>query len=128
VRPKFCAMVPVLAVLWLAGAAFAHHGTAAYDTSKMTTVTGTVTAFDFINPHCQVYWDVKSENGETEKWQGELTAPNKLARAGWNKDTLKPGDKITITGYRTKTGTNVLWIRKLIGPDGNALPLSEIEN
>ena len=104
---------------------FAHHGTAAYDTSKVMTVKGTVTEFEFINPHCQVSWDVKGEKGAVEKWQGELTAPNKLSRAGWTKDTLKPGDTITVTGYRTKTGSNVIWIRGLIGPDGKELSLSE---
>jgi hypothetical protein len=111
--------------LVFAGSVFAHHGTAAYDTSKVMTVKGTITSFDFINPHCQVFWDVKGENGAVEKWQGELTAPNKLSRAGWNKNTLKPGDAVTITGYRTKTGSMVLWIRTLVGPDGKELPLSE---
>ena len=111
--------------LLFASSALAHHGTAAYDTTKTMTVKGTVTAFDFINPHCQVSWDVKGENGEVEQWQGELTAPNKLSRAGWTKYTLKPGDTITVTGYRTKTGSKVLWIRNLVGPDGKELPLSE---
>lgn len=103
----------------------AHHGTAAYDTGKTITVKATMTQFDFVNPHCELFFDVKNDKGETEKWQGELTAPNKLARAGWTKYTLKPGDAITVAGYRSKTGTNTLWIRSLIGPDGSPLPLSE---
>lgn len=112
-------------ILFFAVSAFAHHGTAAYDTSKLVTLKGTVTEFDFINPHCEIYWDAKSETGETEKWQGEVTAPNKLSRAGWTKTTLKPGDSITVTGYRTKNGSHAIWIRTLLGPDGTALPLSE---
>jgi hypothetical protein len=115
----------VIFVLLFSGSVFAHHGTAAYDTSTMVTIKGTVTEFQFINPHCQIYWDAKGDTGEVEKWQGELTAPNKLARAGWSKDTLKSGDSITVTGYRTKSGSHAIWIRTLIGPDGKALPLTE---
>ena len=73
----------------------AHHGTAAYDTSKVVTVKGTMADFRFVNPHVQLFFDVKNEKGETEHWQAELTAPNKLSRAGWDKHTLKPGDLIT---------------------------------
>jgi hypothetical protein len=103
----------------------AHHGTAAFDTSKTITVKATMTQFDFTNPHCTLFFNVTDEKGETEKWQGELTAPNKLARAGWTKETLKPGDAVTVSGYASKTGAHTLWIRTLIGPDGKALPLSE---
>lgn len=125
VKRNIIGMLLAVVILLCAGAVFAHHGTAAYDTSKEITVKGTVTEFEFINPHCQVYWDGKAESGEVEKWQGELTAPNKLARAGWSKETLKPGDSITVTGYRTKSGTRAIWIHHLVGPDGKALPLSE---
>jgi Family of unknown function (DUF6152) len=112
-------------LLVVAGPVLAHHGTAAFDTSKSITVKATMTQFDFTNPHCTLFFDVKNEKGETEKWQGELTAPNKLARAGWTKETLKPGDAVTVSGYASKTGAHSLWIRTLLGPDGKALPLSE---
>ena len=104
---------------------FAHHGTAAFDTSKPVTVKGTVTEFVFLNPHVQVYFEVKNDKGETEKWQGELTAPNKLARAGWTKKTLQPGDQIEATGFRVANGGNTLWLRKLVDPKGESLPLFE---
>jgi hypothetical protein len=104
---------------------FAHHGTAAFDTSKAVTVKGAVTEFVFLNPHVQVYFDVKNEKGEMEKWQGELTAPNKLARAGWTKKTLQPGDVIEVTGFRVQSGGNTLWIRKLVDAKGESLPLFE---
>jgi hypothetical protein len=125
VRLKSIVILVAGFVLLSGGAALAHHGTAAYDTTKTVTVKATMTEFDFTNPHCELYFEVKGENGAVEKWQGELTAPNKLARAGWSKNTLKPGDSVTISGYRTKSGSNVLWIRSLVGPDGNNLPLSE---
>jgi len=109
----------------LAVPALAHHGTAAFDTSGMVTVTGKVTEFVYANPHAQVYFEGKNDKGEMAKWQGELTAPNKLTRAGWSKNTLKPGDSVTISGFQVKSGDHTLWIRKLIGPDGNSLPLFE---
>jgi len=115
----------VIAFSVLSAPMFAHHGTAAFDVTKMVTVKGTVTDFQFVNPHVQIYWDVKNEKGETEKWQGELTAPNKLIRAGWSKHTLKPGDEITATGNVAQGGAHVMWIRKLLGPTGEALQLFE---
>lgn len=121
-------LVPALFFLVLVVVAvpiFAHHGTAAFDVTKMVTVKGTVTDFQFVNPHVQIYWDVKNEKGEMEKWQGELTAPNKLIRAGWSKHTLKPGDEITATGNVAQGGQHVMWIRKLVGPTGEALQLFE---
>jgi hypothetical protein len=103
----------------------AHHGTAAFDTTKMVKVKGTITDFQFVNPHVQVYFECKDENGETEKWQGELTAPNKLIRAGWDKHILKPGDSVTVSGYAAVNGAHTMWIRELIGPTGESLPLFE---
>jgi hypothetical protein len=117
--------VAVTALLALSVSAFAHHGGAAYDMSNPLTVKGTVTEFQFINPHSLVFFDVKNDKGEVEHWQGELTAPNKLARAGWTKRSLNPGDKVTITGAVGKNNAHALTIRKLIGPDGQSMQLSE---
>ena len=118
-------MLGVLAILIASGPMFAHHGTAAYDTSKIVTIKGTMTDFRFINPHVQLYFEVKNDKGEAEKWQAELTAPNKLSRAGWDKHTLKPGDSITASGYVSKNDPHTMWINKLIGPDGEQLHLFE---
>jgi hypothetical protein len=114
-----------VALLAVSGPTFAHHGTAAYDTKSIVTVKGAMTDFRFINPHVQLFFDVKNDKGEVEKWQAELTAPNKLSRAGWDKHTLKPGDSITASGYVDKGDGHTMWIRNLIGPDGEALHLSE---
>jgi hypothetical protein len=121
----FVLIMSVAAVLIASGPTFAHHGTAAYDTKNIVTVKGTMTDFRFINPHVQLYFDVKNDKGEVEKWQAELTAPNKLSRAGWDKHTLKPGDSITASGYIAKDDPHTMWINKLIGPDGEALHLFE---
>jgi hypothetical protein len=118
-------IIALLAILIGAGTTFAHHGTASYDTNTIVTVKGTMTEFRFINPHVQLFFDVKNDKGELEKWQAELTAPNKLSRAGWDKHTLKPGDSITASGYVSRNDSHTMWINKLIGPDGEALHLFE---
>ena len=110
------------ALLVLAPVAFAHHGTANYDTSKTITVKGVVTGFDFVNPHVQIYWEAKDDSGNTQKWSGELTSPNRLSRVGWTKSVIKPGENITITGYPTKSGSREIWIQKVITGSGEELP------
>jgi Family of unknown function (DUF6152) len=104
---------------------FAHHGAAEFSTKDKITLKGVVTEFAFTNPHVQVYFDVRNEKGETERWLGDLPAPNTLIRAGWNKRTLKPGDSVTVSGYPAHRGVHAIWIGKLIGPDGMPIPLSE---
>jgi hypothetical protein len=108
--------------LVLSGSAFAHHGAAAYDMSKTITVTGTVTDFQFVNPHVLIAMDVKDASGKVEKWQGELTSPNHLSRAGWTKSTLKPGDQVTLIGGPAKSGSPTMWIRKIM-KDGEEVSL-----
>jgi hypothetical protein len=115
--------IPALAVgfLTISVPLFAHHGTASYDTSKTVTVKGTVTDFQFINPHVLLYLDVKDDKGNVQKWQGELTSPNHLERAGWTRTSLKLGDQITISGYPAKSGANSMWISKVLQADGTPL-------
>lgn len=116
----------LIAVLALgARPALAHHGGAAFDQTKTQTLTGTVTRMDFVNPHVVVYFNVQGADGATTEWSGWLTAPNKLQRAGWDKSTLKPGDKVTISGNQQKNGSPVLQIRSIAGPDGKNLPTFE---
>ncbi|MBV8906410.1 MAG: hypothetical protein JOZ22_22450 [Acidobacteriia bacterium] len=107
-------LVMAAGLLWTAGQALAHHGNTSYNTSEPYTVSGTVTEFQFLNPHCIVTLETKNASGVTQKWQGELTSPNHLIRAGWNAQSLKPGDQVTLTGWRAKSGSNSLWITKTV--------------
>jgi DNA/RNA endonuclease YhcR with UshA esterase domain len=113
-RNVFSILITGAALLWMAGIAAAHHGSAAYNTAEPYTVTGTVVEFQFLNPHCIITLEMKDESGAVQKWQGELTSPNHLIRAGWNAETVKPGDKVTLTGWRAKSGANSLWITKTV--------------
>ena len=109
----------------LSASALAHHGRAVYSTDVIT-LEATVTEFRFVNPHVQVYFDITTEAGEIEQWQGELTAPNKLARGGWTKNTLQPGDQIRITGRAARNDGHSVAINEIIMPDGEAIPLGEV--
>jgi hypothetical protein len=117
---KFFAMFAAL--LALTSVALAHHGTVNYDTSKQITVKGVVTGFEFVNPHVQIAWDAKDDSGTAQKWEGELTSPNRLSRVGWTKSSIKPGDTITISGYPTKSGAHEIWIQKVVLASGDELP------
>jgi len=109
----------------LSASAFAHHGRASYS-QDIISLEATVTEFRFVNPHVQVYFDITTEAGEIEQWQGELTAPNKLARGGWTKTTLQPGDQIRITGRAARNDGHSVAINEIIMPDGEAIPLWEV--
>lgn len=119
-----------LAVISLvcAGIALAHHGTANYDMTKLTTIKGTVTDFQFINPHVEIFIDAKDDKGNLQKWQAETNSPNLLHRAGWTKDSLKPGDVVTATGNRAKDGSNLMRLDKIVLSDGKELPLANGSN
>jgi uncharacterized protein DUF6152 len=111
----------MVGLMTLASVAFAHHGTANYDTSKTITVKGAVSDFQFINPHVLIAMDGKDESGKLQKWQGELTSPNRLSRVGWTKSSVKPGDTLTISGYPAKSGSPEIWIQKVVLGSGEEL-------
>jgi Family of unknown function (DUF6152) len=108
-------------ILIVSGSLLAHHGVAAFDSSKVVSVQGAVTDFQFINPHVIISLDVKNEKGEIEKWGGEAQSAPMLARYGWTKNTLKAGDVIAASGYRSKSGTNYLRLIKITLPDGREM-------
>jgi DNA/RNA endonuclease YhcR with UshA esterase domain len=116
----------VLAVLLCAGAVsaplLAHHGEANYDTDKIVSIKGTVTQFEFINPHVQITLDVKNDKGEVEKWVGEARSPAMLSRyGGWDKDTIKVGEVVTFYGHKTRNGTPFMRLDKIVKADGTEL-------
>jgi hypothetical protein len=112
----------VLGFLFVSGPLSAHHGEANYDTTTIVSVKGVVTDFQFINPHVQIFLDVKNDKGEIEKWAAEARSPSMLGRiGGWDKNTIKIGDVITASGHRTKNGTNFLRLMKVALADGREM-------
>jgi hypothetical protein len=92
------------ALVLLAGPIAAHHGTSGYDMEKVITLDGTVTSFNWSNPHCLVHIDVKQSNGDLKDWIIELAAPTLMTRNGWTKDSLKPGDDVIAETHPAKNG------------------------
>ena len=121
--PALVAAFLLLLFLWVSGPAFAHHGAASYDISKMTTVKGTVTAVQWINPHVEVDMDVTNATGKAEKYVVESVSPLGLSRNGWTKDSVKAGDQITVTGNLSKNGGHILRLKKIVFADSHELTI-----
>ena len=96
-----------------------HHSFAAeFDRDKTITVTGSVTKLEWTNPHARVFVDGKDETGKQQVWDFELGPPNGLMRNGWNRNSLKAGHQVKITGFRSKTSTVVANARTVTLADG----------
>jgi len=108
-------------VLFLAAGALAvaHHGLEAFDQTKKLTLKGTVTAFHFVNPHSVVEFEVKDDQGKVQEWKAEMTNPGHLK--GWTATSLEPGNVVTVTGYRAKSGASYLWVTSLSSSNGMEL-------
>ena len=122
VKTRIVLFLALLAAsLLISGTAFAHHSMSMYDRSHDSTFKATITEFNWSNPHSQIIFTAADDHGNIVKWMAECPGPNRLANHGWSKDSLKPGDKITITGAPSKDGQKYMGVGKLIGPDGKAL-------
>lgn len=125
-KGKRSALISIVGFLLFSSSVLAHHGAAGMDMTKVVTMKATITQFEFINPHSLVHFDVKDENtGKVENWVAELGAANALHRDGWNTDTLKPGDHVTISGYQAKNGTYYLRLYEILTSDGKRLGRSD---
>ena len=103
----------------------AHHGDAIYDvTAKNVTMKGSVTEWVWANPHCVFRFDV-ADNGQVAHWVAETTAPPSLVQRGWTKQSLKPGDQVTVTVLPVKNGRTVGRLIGVVLPDGQKLPRGE---
>ncbi len=127
-KRKLLAVLAAIASLGLfSGAAMAHHGVAGYDLTKTVTLHGTVTKFDWSNPHVVVYVDAKNERGEMQNWTIEFAAPIHMVRAGWTKNAMKAGDEIAIDTHPSRNGapvglsSTITFILKVV-VNGQALP------
>ena len=99
--------VLALGLLFVSFPALAHHGVAGYDMTRTITLHGTVTKFDWGNPHCVIHMDAKNAGGEIQNWTIELAAPSLLSRMGWNKTVMKAGDDIIADLHPAQNGAPV---------------------
>lgn len=107
----------------LIGVAAAHHSGAMFDRGKTATISGTVTEFNWTNPHSSIKVEVSS-GGKAESWAIEMNSPNNLVREGWKRTTLKPGDKVTLTINPLRDGKPGGWYLSITLPDGKHLGTS----
>lgn len=111
----FVATVAAGVGLFVASVALAHHGTnASYDPTKEVTLTGIVAKFVMANPHGQLFWDVTGPDGRVVTWGGELHSIGLLRRAGWTRDTVKPGDTVSVRGYPSRAGTPFMVVQEVV--------------
>jgi hypothetical protein len=102
--------------------ASAHHSHAYYAPSEENVLEGTVTNFDWRNPHSWITIEVTDDaSGEAQEWAFEARAPNMLASQGWQADSLKPGDEISVTFRPLVNGGNGGLLREIIRADGTIL-------
>ena len=116
------------ALLLISSAAVAHHGAAGYDSTKVTTLKGTVTDFRFQNPHAQILLDVKDSTGKVQNWILEAVGIATLSRSGWTKSIMKPGDEVTVTGNPAKNGSPSMRLTKVVLASGKELGLERGED
>jgi Family of unknown function (DUF6152) len=119
-----CAMVADL--LFVSGSLFAHHGSAAYADKIVTLKDATVTKFQWANPHSIVMFDVKDEKGDIVHWAGEAGSPSALSLIGWGKNSLQPGDVVTVYIFQSKAGTPVGRLNRIALADGTTLRDSQL--
>ena len=96
----------------------AHHSGASYDSDHQISLTGTVSNYEWTNPHVFIYLDVKDESGAVAQWRVEGNSPNMLARAGWKKEMIKEGDQITVNGAPAKNKALILRLISLTLANG----------
>ncbi|SRR5579871_2953675 len=121
------AALSAIALTLFAAPIRAHHGSSVYDT-KLTTYKGTVTDFQFMNPHSEIWFDVAGADGKTEKWTGECPSLTTLSRTGWTKSMFKSGDQVTFTGNVAKSGSKIMRLRKVVLPTGKEIMIDRGED
>jgi hypothetical protein len=85
----------------------AHHGLTNYDMKKTIVLTGTITAFDWANPHCLAHLDATDDSGQVRHWTLELSSTFTMSHRGWDKDTLKRGDTAILETHPARNGAPV---------------------
>jgi hypothetical protein len=121
VRATIRTTIIAAALAFAAGSVLAHHSTAMFDMQHTVTIKGTVTQFDWTNPHTFIFMDVASTSGEVEHWGIEGMSPNYLDRNGWTRHTLKPGDKIDMEIHPLKDGRKGGFCSSVTFPDGKVM-------
>jgi hypothetical protein len=121
-RPVLSIAIACMALLASGLPAQAHHsGAAEFDSNKKIDLTGVVTKVEWTNPHAHFYIDVKDSSGNVTNWNLELASPNVLIRNGWKRNSIKPGDTVSVSGIQAKNSPNYGSASLITFPDGHKL-------
>lgn len=112
-------LIVALVLFVPAAAADGHHSFAAeFDADQPVSVTGSVTKVEWTNPHARFYIDAKDEKGNMVNWDFELGGATQLIRRGWSRTTLKPGDVVSVSGFRARKAPHIANAREVRLADG----------
>jgi len=118
---RFGVTCVAVALLVLSAPAFAHHGTASFDTTRDLTLKGTVTEWIWANPHCFLKFDAMDETGTVRNWAVEVSNPTDMTKRGWARSSFKVGDAVTVNLQPVKNGAPIGRLRTVNLPDGSTL-------
>jgi hypothetical protein len=115
-------LLVILGIVAGAASVWAHHGLAAFDVTHTVKMEGTVTDFQFINPHAFIFADMTDDKGKKANWRLELGSLGMLTKyAGWTATTVKRGDRIRVQGFLAKDGSPYMSVGRIWLPDGRSL-------
>ena len=113
--------VTALLLLTVAVASAHHAFSPVYDEKRLVTAVGVVTQFKFVNQHAMMFMDATDESGKVVKWVVEFAGNLNLSEVGWTAESIKSGERVTVTGNPTHTGSQRMFFRKLVRADGTEL-------
>jgi hypothetical protein len=120
-RTGLFGIVGVAAWLTFASPVWAHHSFTMFDMTKRVTLTGSVSSFEWTNPHAYIEIDAPDDKGVTKHWSIELGSPSILMQSGWKFSSIKAGDKVTLIINPLKSGQNGGFLSQATLPDGKVL-------
>jgi hypothetical protein len=125
-RTTSAVLAAVMALLITAAPSFTHHSDVAYERSSIELKSATIVKVAWINPHGVVLCDVTDGTGKVTRWTLEMGSPSAMQRVGWNRNSLSPGDVVTIDANPAKNGTNFGRLLRATTADGNVLEYREV--
>lgn len=111
----------LVAVILVTIPAFAHHGAAGYDMEKAVVLKGTITSFEWTNPHNEIHFDVTDDKGNVAHWVAETEPPAVMLEHGWTRKALNAGDPVTVYAYVAKNGATTAILQKIVLANGKEL-------
>lgn len=121
-RPLVLGFAVAISAFFLTpGSVQAHHGTNLYDMQKPVVLKGTITKFEWGNPHNQIFFDVTDDKGNVVHWVTSTEPPTVMSEKGWTRKSLNPGDQVTVCAFAAKNGAPVGNLEKVVLSDGKVL-------